>query len=84
MNLLINNRKHVLSKKASEMTDGSKIIIYPQGCHSRNERVMIDVKDPGAALLLCQLLSESIVDEADVSISVSATQFIEKDGSHDA
>lgn len=83
MILSVNNQKHVLLNEAFAITNGSNIIVYPQGFHDKNVRVIIDVKDSGAAILLCQLLSESIADGEDVNISVSATSFKEIDCAYD-
>jgi len=65
------NKKHILSRDASVSTDGSNLIINPQDDSPLTETIVVDVKNQAAAILLGQLLAESIEDGEDASISIS-------------
>ena len=71
MNLTFNNRKHVLTQDSCVSTEDSNIIIRSRAGLPVEETMVIDVKNPAAAILLTQLLAESIESGEDASISVS-------------
>jgi len=52
-------------------TDGSNLIINPQEGSPLTETIVVDVENQAAAILLGQLLAESIEDGEDASISIS-------------